>query len=434
MLTLNDGRNELWQWDTGRKLIVDAECSQVHFSNKVFGRSIDVDVLNGLATIPDILLQTDKELTAWAFVGTPEDGYTKISKSFKVNKRNKPADYVFTPPEQTTLAGLVDRLNKIEENQDPDAIKNAVEDYLEHNPVEAPVQSVNGKTGEIQLTADDVGAISQDDLQNATNEALAQAKASGEFDGQQGQKGDKGEPGPQGEKGEQGEPGPAGPAGADGQPGEPGADGKTPVKGVDFWTAADQESIVQDVIRALGTPVFGRVDAEKNIVLSGSLAEGSYTVKYEDADGNKTVIGSIAVGGGIINMIPISKDTDGSVYNDTGYKGSTRLNSSGAAATLEGHSLTGFIPITFNDVMYGTSGMFNEDYYDEIATYTADKTFISKIKTSTSNRHATVAVNGDGTWSFTPSLDASFSNIAYARVCAVNIDENSIITINQPLS
>lgn len=248
MLTLNDGRNELWQWDTKRKLTVDAECSQVHFSNKVFGRSIDVDVLNGLATIPDILLQTDKELTAWAFVGTPEDGYTKISKSFKVNKRNKPADYVFTPPEQTTLAGLVDRLNKIEENQDPDAIKNAVEDYLEHNPVEAPVQSVNGKTGEIQLTADDVGAISQDDLQNATNEALAQAKASGEF---------------KGEKGERGEPGPAGPAGADGQPGEKGepgqpgkdgkdgADGYSPVRGTDYWTEADKAEIKAYVDNAI---------------------------------------------------------------------------------------------------------------------------------------------------------------------------------------
>lgn len=46
MLTLNDGRNELWQWDTGRKLTVGADCSQVHFSNKVFGRSIDVDVID----------------------------------------------------------------------------------------------------------------------------------------------------------------------------------------------------------------------------------------------------------------------------------------------------------------------------------------------------------------------------------------------------
>lgn len=103
MLTLNDGRSELWQWDTGRTLSVDADCSQVHFSNKVFGRSIDVDVVDGAAIIPDILLQTDNDLNVWAFVGTAENGYTKISKTFKVNRRNKPADYVFTPTDQMTL-------------------------------------------------------------------------------------------------------------------------------------------------------------------------------------------------------------------------------------------------------------------------------------------------------------------------------------------
>ena len=136
MLTLNDGRSELWQWDTGRKLTVDAECSQVHFSNKVFGRSIDVDVTYGMAIIPDILLQTDKELNVWAFVGTPENGYTKISKVFKVNRRNKPSDYVFTPHEQTTLAEIMERLEDLEAIQDPDAIKNAVEDYLADNPIQ----------------------------------------------------------------------------------------------------------------------------------------------------------------------------------------------------------------------------------------------------------------------------------------------------------
>lgn len=207
MLTLNDGRSELYQWDTGRKLSVAVECTQVHYSNKVFGRSIDVDVVDGVAIIPDILLQTDKELTAWAFVGTPENGYTKISKTFRVNRRNKPADYVFTPPEQTTLGELVERIQKIEETQDPDAIKNAVEDYLKENPLEAPVQSVNGKTGKIKLTADDVGAISQGKLQEATNEVLAQAKASGEFDGEPGAKGDKGDVGPAGPRGPQGAPG-----------------------------------------------------------------------------------------------------------------------------------------------------------------------------------------------------------------------------------
>lgn len=184
MLTLNDGRDELWQWDTGRKLTVDADCSQVHFSNKVFGRSVDVDVVDGTAEIPDVLLQVDKELIAWAFVGTAENGYTKTSKVFKVNKRNKPADYVFTPHEQTSLEEIKEKL-----------------DYLENNPVEAPVQSVNGKTGKVELTAEDVGAISKDKLQEATNEALEQAKASGEFDGADGKNGVDGKDGKDGADG-----------------------------------------------------------------------------------------------------------------------------------------------------------------------------------------------------------------------------------------
>ena len=115
MLTLNDGRSELWQWDTGRTLAVDADCSQVHFSNKVFGRSIDVDVADGVATIPDVLLQTDNDLNVWAFVGTAENGYTKISKTFKVNRRNKPADYVFTPTDQITLQTIQSQIGDLDE-------------------------------------------------------------------------------------------------------------------------------------------------------------------------------------------------------------------------------------------------------------------------------------------------------------------------------
>ena len=173
MLDLNDGRDELWQWDTGRTLIVDTDCSQVHFSNKVFGRSIDVNVADGVAIIPDVLLQTDNDLNVWAFSGTAENGYTKISKTFKVNRRNKPADYVFTPPDQTSLEEIKERVSHLESMQDPGAIKNAVEDYLKKNPVEAPVQSVNGKIGKVELTAKDVGAISQDDLANVQSTIAA---------------------------------------------------------------------------------------------------------------------------------------------------------------------------------------------------------------------------------------------------------------------
>ena len=90
----------------------------------------------------------------------------------------------------------------------------------------------------------------KDDVGTAVNEALAQAKASGEFDGADGltptigengnwylgntdtgkpSRGDKGDTGAKGDKGD------------------------TPQKGTDYWTEADQQSIVDDVLAALPT-------------------------------------------------------------------------------------------------------------------------------------------------------------------------------------
>lgn len=148
----------------------------------------------------------------------------------------------------------------------PDQIDEAVESYLNEHPVEAPVDSVNGKTGAVVLDAGDVGALAMTDLQTAVNTALATAKASGEFDGADGAKGDKGDKGdpgekgdkgdtgstgPQGPKGDTGETGPQGPKGDKGDTGETGATGAagyTPVKGTDYWTAQDKADIVQDVL------------------------------------------------------------------------------------------------------------------------------------------------------------------------------------------
>lgn len=106
----------------------------------------------------------------------------------------------------------------------------AVEAYLLEHPVDVPVTSVNGKIGAVELTAEDVGALAQDELQTGVDAALEQAKASGEFDGPQGPQGEKGDPGdtgPQGDTGPVGPAGPQGPAGADGADGAPGADGKS---------------------------------------------------------------------------------------------------------------------------------------------------------------------------------------------------------------
>lgn len=78
---------------------------------------------------------------------------------------------------------------------DPEAIAKAVADYLAAHPIEETDPTVpEWAKAETKptYTADEVGAISQDDLQTATNNALAQAKASGEFDGSAGAPGKDG--------------------------------------------------------------------------------------------------------------------------------------------------------------------------------------------------------------------------------------------------
>lgn len=83
-----------------------------------------------------------------------------------------------------------------------------------------------GYAADAKAAGDAIGKkLDKTALPTAINDALTQAKASGEFDGEKGEKGDKGETGPAGEKGDtgpvgpKGDTGPAGPKGADGEDG-----------------------------------------------------------------------------------------------------------------------------------------------------------------------------------------------------------------------
>lgn len=101
-ITIADGRGALWQWDTGRKVkITDGDSvKQIHYQNRCFGRSVDVDVEDdGTAIIPDELLQDWHLLTAYAYVTDDAGGYTKVQVDFAVHKRARPSDYVYTPAE-----------------------------------------------------------------------------------------------------------------------------------------------------------------------------------------------------------------------------------------------------------------------------------------------------------------------------------------------
>ena len=61
-------------------------------------------------------------------------------------------------------------------------------------------------------------------------------------------------------------------------------------------TEADKAAITASVIESLGgNPVFGYVDANNNIIVSGNLADGSYSVKYEMENGSTVNIGSLVL-------------------------------------------------------------------------------------------------------------------------------------------
>ena len=131
MIKLADGRGSLYQWDTGRQVECDAE--QVHFSNHHYGTSIDVNVQNGKATIPNQLLTSATPLKAWAWVKDSNGEYTKEEQIFIVAKRNKPSDYVYTPAEIKTWQDLQNQIGDLSnlKTAHKDNLVNAINDAAE---------------------------------------------------------------------------------------------------------------------------------------------------------------------------------------------------------------------------------------------------------------------------------------------------------------
>ena len=274
-IKLADGRGELYQWDTGRKVVIDDESiKQVHYQNRFYGRTIDVDVSDGFAIIPDQLLQSFAPLVVFAWAGSAEDGYTKIEKAFKVHKRNKPADYVFTPVDQKTLDDLQKQIGDIADltTEAKENLVAAVNEAAASGG--AGSMDLRVADGYIQYSTDSgmtwQNLIAVADLKGADGSQGPKGEPGEKGDpgttgpagpagvpGKDGAKGDKGETGPQGPKGDPGAAGTPGKDGAVGPQGPAGAPGKTPVRGTDYWTAADKQEIVNSVIAALpdGTEV-----------------------------------------------------------------------------------------------------------------------------------------------------------------------------------
>lgn len=117
---------------------------------------------------------------------------------------------------------------------------------------EASLYIVKGPAGPVGPQGEK-GADGTMTFEDLTPEQKANLKGDKGDTGPQGPKGDKGDTGaagPQGDpgpKGDKGDPGETGAQGPKGEKGEPGTNGTTPVKGVDYWTAADQTSIINQL-------------------------------------------------------------------------------------------------------------------------------------------------------------------------------------------
>ena len=294
--------------------------------------------------------------------------------------------------------------------------------------------------------------------------------------GEPGPTGPQGEPGPTGPQGPQGDPGPTGPEGKQGPQGEPGKDANVTSENIasalGYKPASEasvsqlsekideigtQEDIVQQVIAALGTPVFGRVDEQNNIILTGELADGIYTIKYEDAEGEQAVIGTlnhvVVPEPTWTNVIPLSINADGTQFVGTngedGYKTGTRLNSSGGESSAN-TVVTGYIPATVADKFYFCDIDLSVDSnkYHRIAIYDEnftqlgywDMTGMYSAKDESQVIAEGVSFDENGRLVTYSPLAYRFivgstvvNKTAYIRVCAGTINENSIITKNEPI-
>lgn len=117
-ITLADGRGALWQWDTGRRVkITDGDgVKQIHYQNRCFGCSVDVDVEDdGTAIIPAELLQDWHPLTAYAYITDDTGAYTMVQQDFIVHKRAKPAGYVYTPTEHAGFDRLRSEIGDLDD-------------------------------------------------------------------------------------------------------------------------------------------------------------------------------------------------------------------------------------------------------------------------------------------------------------------------------
>ena len=154
----------LYQWELGRKISISTPehtiINRVEFSHTGDTESLVVKprVEDGqmVADIPNIMLQSGHYINVYLSYSDENLLETATYNILSVMKRLKPSDYVYTETEVLNYTSLEARVAKLEKGGvpgggeiDPEAIKEAIDEYLEENPLDSkPIKGVDYFTPE----------------------------------------------------------------------------------------------------------------------------------------------------------------------------------------------------------------------------------------------------------------------------------------------
>lgn len=113
MFAIANERKSLWQWDLNQQLTVDGNCTEVHYLDRGASSTLTMEVKDGKADIPNILLQKAGRLVVYAYIVDAQDHHTKICEAFGISARPKPAEYVYTETEVKTWSDLQSQIGDL---------------------------------------------------------------------------------------------------------------------------------------------------------------------------------------------------------------------------------------------------------------------------------------------------------------------------------
>lgn len=198
--------------------------------------------------------------------------------------------------------------------------------------------------------------------------------------------------------------------------------------------------------------VVGVFDENKNILLSGNIAVGTYTLMFKNSDGTYTGSGTLEV----TEIVPEPAYNNLADPTSADWQEGYRLSvSSGSTSPLAGHTVTNYIRCTNGDILRvkgmmltGATATSDSSNSAKIVAYNSSKTKLDGLYgdglggVSSANRYdGNVSVNGEiSTYTVLLNNDGTqkTTGIEYIRIDGMLMDgytkNDVIITINEEIT